>query len=449
MTPADLWPIFALSYGVNTNNVVGGKGMPIDFRDNRPMTDRREMVLRVGQGEGDLQGSDDKALQAGADYLHRLGGGVLHILPGVYTMRNALYLHPNLTVRGSGPKTVLKKAAGVVTHLVRDSDWYEARVEVEDPGGFAVGGGVMLRSYKDGTGRMEVVKDTVTAVEGNVISLSRRMIKNMWLDEKATIAAIFPILTAEELVNDVRVEALVLDGNREENEEINGNYSGAVFLQQCHRYTFQNVTAQNYNGDGFSFQICDDFRFENCISQNNANLGFHPGSGSQRPVFRNCESLGNSQGIFFCWGVSDGLAEDCVCSENLDYGISIGHRDTDNRIVGCAVERNHKVGILFREGKSGFRDPHRNVIEETVIRDNGFEAEGVGVDIRGETRDVEIRNSRIEDSGEGRQKVGVRIGAKANGTKLEGNLFNGLETDVADLKEGAQKEAAETLKAAV
>ena len=102
-----------------------------DFSANRPMTTRREMVLTVGQGEGDLQGADDKVLQAGADYLHRLGGGVLQILPGIYTMRNALYLHPNLTVRGAGSETVLQKAEGVVTPLVRDSDWYEARVEFD------------------------------------------------------------------------------------------------------------------------------------------------------------------------------------------------------------------------------------------------------------------------------------------------------------------------------
>ena len=119
-----------------------------------------------------------------------------------------------------------------------------------------------------------------------MISLSKRVYKNMWLDERATLATIFPILTAEEGVCDVAIENIVLDGNKEENEEINGNYSGAVFLQRCHRYTFRNVTACNYNGDGFSFQVCDDFVFENCVSENNANLGFHPGSGSQRPRFR-------------------------------------------------------------------------------------------------------------------------------------------------------------------
>ena len=129
----------------------------VELSTNRPITARREMALQVGQGEGDLQGSDDMALQAGADYLRRLGGGILQILPGVYTMRNALYLHPNLTVRGAGEATVLKKAPGFTTDLVRDSDWYETRVAVRDPEGFRVGCGVMLRAFRGGDGRMEVV----------------------------------------------------------------------------------------------------------------------------------------------------------------------------------------------------------------------------------------------------------------------------------------------------
>ncbi|MDP6777434.1 MAG: right-handed parallel beta-helix repeat-containing protein [Candidatus Latescibacteria bacterium] len=406
--------------------------MTIDVRDNRPMTDRQDMVLTVGQGEGMLQGADDKVLQAAADYLDRLGGGVLHILPGTYTMRNALYLHPNLTIRGSGEATVLKKGAGFKTQLIRDSDWYEARVQVEDASGFSVGDGVMLRSQKEG-GRLEVVKDTVTTIEGDIVSLSRRMMKNKWLDEDATIATVHPILTADERVDDVTIEDLVLDGNKDENEEINGNYSGATFLQHCHRYAFRNVTARNYNGDGFSFQICDDFVFESCQSIDNANLGLHPGSGSQRPVFRDCVARGNSQGIFFCWGVSDGLAENCTCSGNRDFGISIGHRDTDNRIVNCTIEANEKVGVLFREGKTGFRDPHRNILKKNTIRDNGSADEGVGVDVRGETHDVVISDCAIEDSGQGRQKIGVRIGPRARGTQLVGNRFKGLEKDVEEL----------------
>lgn len=53
--------------------------------------------------------------------------------PGVFTLRNAVYLRSHVHLRGTeGGATVLKKAAGHITRIVRDSDWYENVVEVED-----------------------------------------------------------------------------------------------------------------------------------------------------------------------------------------------------------------------------------------------------------------------------------------------------------------------------
>jgi hypothetical protein len=408
--------------------------MPLDPTLNRPMTARREPVLTVGQNEGDLRGADDKILQAGVEYLHRLGGGVLRILPGEYLMHNALYLRPNLTVCGSGPDTVLKKAPSVVTPLLQDADWFEAAVRVAHPDGFAVGGGILLRAYYDGGAYpMIVVKDTITAMDGDVLFLSRRLEQNMWPGHRATASTLFPLITGE-YVHGVTVENLTLDGDRAHNEELNGNYVGGVFIQHCDRWTFRNVTARNYSGDGFSFQVCDDIHFEDCTSENNGLLGFHPGSGSQRPVFRRCVSRGNDQGIFFCWGVSDGLVEACICSDNRDYGITIGHRDTDARIVGCTIERNAKVGILFREEERAFLAGHRTLIASSVIRDNGFEADGVGIEIRGEVYDTAMRNNRLEDAGHSRQKIGVRIGPAAQRVELADNTFTGLEVSVQDLR---------------
>ena len=399
---------------------------------NRTRSVKRPLLLTVGPREGDLRGDDDRILQAAADYLHRLGGGTLQILPGQYTMSNALYLHPHITIRGAGESTVLRKAPGACTPITRDSDWYENRVTVRDPGPFAPGCGIMLRSYRNGRIH-EAVRDTVTHVEGDELTLSRRLEKNSWLEDEATAATLFPLLTAAEHVDDVCVESLVLDGNREHNDEINGNYAGAVFIQHCHRFTFRAVIARNYNGDGFSFQVCDDIHFERCRSENNANLGFHPGSGSQRPIFRNCSSRGNAQGIFFCWGVTDGLVDDCDCSQNRDFGISIGHRDTDNRILNTRIEGNHKVGVLFRErGGSEYRGGHRNLIEGCLVRDNGFAADGVGIDVDGPTHDTVVRNTRFEDSGDGRQRIGVRIGEQARNVQLEANTFLRMEREVVE-----------------
>jgi len=401
---------------------------------NRPMRNRQDLVMTVGQTEGDLQGDDDKVIQAGVEYLHRLGGGTLHILPGVYNLRNAIYLRPNITLRGSGEETILRKAGSVVTALVRDSDWFEYGVQVADTKGFVPGGGVMLRS-KTGPGdwQFDVLRATVTAIQEDVIFLDRLTEENFWLEKDATAATIFPILTAEN-VDDVVVENIVLDGNREENEHINGNFAGAVFIQHCNRWSFRNVTSRNYNGDGFSFQVCDDIRFLNCKAINNSDLGFHPGSGSQRPVFQKCLSLGNSQGIFFCWSVSDGLAEDCVLSQNRMYGISIGHRDTDNIIRQCTIERNGQVGILFRNEANEFRSGSRNKIENCIIRDNGIKEQGIGVDIQGKIRDIAVHDTRFENAAGKNQNIAIRVGREAERIMLQGNTFENCPVQIKDMR---------------
>ncbi|OHB65634.1 MAG: hypothetical protein A2Y77_03620, partial [Planctomycetes bacterium RBG_13_62_9] len=304
---------------------------------NRPMRSQQSPVLTVGQTEGDLTGKDDKVIQAGVEYLNRLGGGTLRILPGTYTLQNAIHLRPHITLQGSGETTILRKAGSVVTPLARDSDWFEYGVQVKDARGFTPGGGIMLRS-KSGPGdwQYDVLRATVTAVQGDILFIDRLTQKDFWTEKEATAATIFPILTAEN-VDDVAVKDIVLDGNRDKNEHINGNFAGAVFIQHCNRWRFENVAARDFNGDGFSFQVCDDIQFRNCQALNNADLGFHPGSGAQRPSFHGCTAKGNSLGLFFCWSVCDGLVENCTLSENKRFGVSIGHRDTDNVIKNCAI----------------------------------------------------------------------------------------------------------------
>ncbi len=397
-----------------------------DPRDNRSRTRILPMSLCVGPG-GKIEGSDDKVLQAGVDYLHRLGGGTLHIQPGTYRMRNALYLRPGVHIVGSGMETVLQKEPSTCSALICDSDWYEAQVRVADPTGFDPGCGIVLRSQH--AGALQVIKDTVTAVEGDVLHLSRRLEKNAWLAEGATAATLFPLLTAE-WVDDITIEDLVLDGQRDTNEELNGNYVGGVFIQHCNRYAFRNVVSRNYNGDGFSFQVCDDIHFDHCIAEGNANLGFHPGSGSQRPRFSDCQARGNSQGIFFCWGVTDGLAERCLLSDNSAYGSSIGHRDTDNRLVDCTLENNGRHGLLFRQPQSDFRGAHRNAVERCLFRDNGKDGEGVAIEFEGAAHDVLIRENHFVDSGNGVQKIAVRLSAEATGTRIEHNTYEATRSEL-------------------
>jgi hypothetical protein len=430
-------PLFALAMFIYVAPILDANaraGKQLLTSTNRPMRNRQYLVMTVGQTEGNLRGDDDKVIQAGIEYLHRLGGGTLKVLPGLYNLQNAIYLRPNITLKGSGEKTILRKTGSIVTALVRDSDWFEYGVQVEETKGFTPGGGVMLRSKKGaGDWQYDVLRATVTAIEGDVIFLDRLTEENFWLEKDATAATIFPILTAEN-VDNVVVEDIVLDGNRDENEHINGNFAGAVFIQHCNRWSFKNVTSRNYNGDGFSFQVCDDIRFVNCRAINNADLGFHPGSGSQRPVFQKCLSRGNSQGIFFCWSVSDGLAENCVLSQNSRYGISIGHRDTDNIIRQCTIERNGQVGILFRKEANEFRSGSRNRIENCIIRDNGSKEQGIGIDIQGKIRDITVYGTKFENAAGKNQNISIRIGREAKRITLRDNTFENCPVHIQDTR---------------
>ena len=399
---------------------------------NRPIRATQGLVLTVDQNEGDLRGNDDKIIQAGIEYLNRLGGGTLRLGPGTYVLHNSIYLSSNITLQGTGRRTILRKTPSVVTPLVRDSDWFEYGVQVEDPTGFVPGGAIMLRTQ---TGpedwQYDILQATVTAIRDDVIYLDGPTQENFWVDDEATAATIFPLLVAEGVEN-VAIEDLVLDGNRRQNEHVNGNFAGAVFIQNCSNWRFENVVARDYNGDGFSFQACDDIEFVRCEALNNADLGFHPGSGSQRPGFDHCLARGNDEGIFFCWSVSDGVVADCTLAENKLYGINIGHRDTDNLIVGCTFERNGQVGILFRQESTAFRGGHRNRIEQCTFRDNGTGPTGIGVDIQGRTQDITISGSRFENTAEGMLRVGIRISKNAQRIVLEGNTFANVPTEIQD-----------------
>ena len=409
------------------------QNLPADFNTMRPIRTPQRIEIAVGQGEGDLQGNDDKIIQAAVDYVSRLGGGTVHVLPGTYTMRNSVFLRPGITLRGSGEKTVLKKAPGVSSPVVREADWFEDCLQVADPKGFTLGCGIAVQNKQADSEHdvTEVQFFTVTAIRENALYLDRRTEKDFWMEEGAKAQTLFSILYGRN-ADDVTVEDIVLDGNRAENARLNDNYGGACYGIYCNRWTFRNVIARDFNGDGFSFQVCDDWHFENCQALNNADLGFHPGSGSQRPVFKGCVAKGNAEGLYWCWAACDGLAENCTLSDNIRYGTNFGHRDTDNVLRNCVIERNGKTGINFRQEPGENRQGDRNRIEGCLIRDNGGALGDCGVDIQWRTRDITIVNCRFENSKDGKQKVAIRISPEAEGIKLEGNSFTGCPVEVLD-----------------
>ena len=393
------------------------------------------LTLTVGPKKADLVGSDDKVIQAAVDYIARLGGGTVKILPGIYTLRNAVSLPSRIRIVGSGSDSIITKIPSTTVAISADSDWYDQEVTVKDGKAFKIGDGVVLRTKNASNGSNEVIKRTLVARSGNRFKINDGLRKNLWLSGKPTMSSLFPLFTSE-YSSDVLIENLTFDGNLTNNENLNGNYGGCIFLQDCNRYTFKNVETRNYNGDGISFQICHDIVVDNCFSHDNADLGIHPGSGSQRPQIKRSRMEGNTIGLFWCWGVKFGLAENNTMDGNRNYGISIGHCDTDNVMRNNQVLNSGKVGILFRDDARG-QDfwANRNVIEGNRVVNSGGD-DGVAIDIHGQTRDTRIVDNEILEMRDPVKRIGIRIAAKAGVVEMNENRIRGFAVDINDQRSG-------------
>jgi len=380
--------------------------------------------VTVGQSGEEIIGRDNRALQAAVDYVAGLGGGVVEIGPGEYVMRDSLHLRSFVTVRGTPGKTILRKAEGVVCPLALDGDYGEEQFTVTDASGFDVGGGVAI--WDKNAGGFHTTVARITGRNGNTFSIDHPLNTDCMVDNGAKAATVFPVVAGCE-IEGARIENLIIDGNKEQNVALNGCRGAGIYLYRGFGSIIRDCTVRNYNGDGISFQQSNDVAVENCISENNTSLGIHPGSGSQRPTVRGCLARNNGEdGLFLCWRVRHGLFEQNVLEGNGRYGISIGHKDSDNLLRLNQVRGNHEDGIYFRNESLGMAG-HRNDLEENVLEDNGLKGEVAGIRIRGETRGVVLRKNTIRDTRAREQRhqlVGIQVEEKAGTVNLEGNSID-------------------------
>jgi len=368
-----------------------------------------------------LIGSDNRALQAAVDYVAGLGGGLVEIGPGQYTMRDSLHLRSNVTVRGTKGKTILRKANGVVSALAADGDFGQEQITVEDPSGFAVGYGVAI--WDDRAGGFHTTVARITGQRDNTFSISKPLMADCMVHNHAKAATVFPVISAYDAVN-IRVENLIIEGNKDNNVPLNGCRGAGIFLYRAHGAVIQGCTVGGYDGDGVSFQQSNDVTVADCISEHHAKLGLHPGSGSQRPTIRNCIARHNgTDGLFLCWRVKYGTFENNILEQNGQFGISIGHKDSDNLFRHNTMRQNNQHGLFFRNETRPMA-PHRNRFEQNVIENNG----GAEIRIRGEVRDLVFENNVIRDArDQDTQSIGIQIEENVGSVQLKNNT---IETQV-------------------
>jgi hypothetical protein len=122
--------------------------------------------------------------------------------------------------------------------------------------------------------------------------------------------------------------------------------------------------------------------------------------------------------------VQNGIFRNNIIYANLDNGISIGHKDTDNIFENNRVYENANHGVFFRnenEQNAG----HRNTFTGNTIENNGIAKESAGFYIGGVTHDIKIKNNIIRSTGKGNQKTAIIVGKNSTNITAEGNTISG------------------------
>lgn len=359
-----------------------------------------------------LRGTDHLAIQSALDYLARLGGGILRLAPGRYTLRNAVFIPGNTTLVGSGPDTILEKdpSRKEPGELKADMDWYDWSIDVADPSPWQVGDGLLLQSEDISGGKsQQITRHTIIRIEGPRLFLDSQARLNHWLKHGVRVWPLHSLVEAQR-ARAIRIEHLQLEGHGTEIPFLDSNYGGAVFLHDCEDVQVRNLIIHDFNGDGISTQIVHDLVIQSCEIKGAAQLGLHVGSGSQRPLILDNGIEDCTDGLFWCWGVRNGLAENNRIRNCKRHGISTGHRDTDNLnrkndIADCA-----EAAIFFRPERGPEQTSHRCCFEENEITLHP-DPKAVGIQLVAGVEDATLRGNRIHvPTGQTRRAIVVPDG---------------------------------------
>jgi hypothetical protein len=382
-----------------------------------------DQIVTVGGTGADVPGFTSEAIQIALDAIKARGGGIVKLNPGTYKIMGPLRLADNTSLIGSGAATILQKCDGFKTSFVVDADWGMLKAVVKDASGFRIGMGIQLYDSGHNQG-WDVTTAVITDIQDNTIYFDNRTVNDYVASLDGTISNSFSIIEAVDAEN-VRIANLVIEGNKNTNEYINGCRGGGIYIHKSKNCLVENVKINGFNGDTFSWQITEHITVRGCEAANGGGLGFHPGTGSDHSIIENCISHGNKgDGIFLCWRVQNGIFRNNTSFENGDNGISIGHKDTDNIFENNHVYENGSHGVLFRnenEQNSG----HRNTFRNNTIENNGVKRESCGFYIGGETHDISITDNIIRSTGKGNQTTAIFIGKKSSKVTATDNKISG------------------------
>lgn len=385
-------------------------------------------TLTVGSAESDIPGFTSEAIQIALDAIHTRGGGIVKLTPGKFHVSAQIRMHSNTSLIGSGSRTVLQKSDGVKTGFAIDADGGMLEAAVKNAGKFKTGMGIQIYD-DDSKGCFRVTTTKIVDISGNTLYFDAHTKSTYSDDQNGTISNAFSIIEGIG-VQSVTVADLTIEGNKDNNDYINGCIGGGIYFYKSGNCLIERVKVNEFNGDSFSWQITKNITVRGCEASYGNGLGFHPGTGSYRTIIENCVSHHNAEdGIFLCWRVQNGQFRNNKIYANGQYGISIGHRDTDNFFKNNHLYENGQHGVFFRN-ETEQNGGHRNTFVNNIVENNGTARESCGFYIGGVTHDITIENNIIRSTGKGNQAAALFLGKNSSKIKFNNNEVSGCKETV-------------------
>jgi hypothetical protein len=383
-----------------------------------------EITITVGGTKADITGFTSDAIQTAADAIHNSGrGGTVKLLPGNFIINAPVRLYDNMSLVGSGERTVLKKCSGFRSAFAIDADYGEYQITVTDASGFSVGMGVAI--YDDGwRGGWDLTTAKITSIKGNVLYIDEHLLRDYHTDKNGTVSNNCSVISAVDVCN-IIIADLVVDGSRESNDMVDGCRAGGIYLHKVTKALVENVKVKNFNSDGISWQLTEYVTVKNCEVSGCANSGLHPGTGSPYSVIEGNNSHNNDgYGLFICWRVRNSFVRNNSFSNNGINGICTGHKDTDVLFTGNHIFENGADGISLR-GESPLNAPHRSVFRNNIIENNGMRQKGYGFSVNCLARGVVLEDNIIRNTGKGNQVAAVLLTANSLPVEMKNNKISG------------------------
>lgn len=309
-------------------------------------------------------------------------GGVVLIPAGQYLLRRRVCLRANVTLRGEGEATVLRRPPVFTTLLAEDTLPGPESVKVADPGPLRPGDQIGIwdpypaasRSWGFNMRFLEITQIEGQTIHGRWVYGPEKIVYHA--AQKGRVANVGPALFICQ-ADGVTVEALTIDGGVTPpgpviDEFALGDFmSAAVLVHQSARCRLRDITVRRWFADG----ICvggqsSDAHVSGCIAEHNLGIGFHPGGGLQGAQFIGNTSRYNEWGFLFCQGNRQVIVSGNRVHNNAKSGIW-GLDSTDRY---CVVANNccHENGWYGIEAEGGYGA----VIQGNICRNNSQAAPG-------------------------------------------------------------------------